>query len=535
MTFARWMDPFRGVRVVGLTATLLLAPAAGFAAEGSSPGVQFQKPSRPSSRAASPGGAQFARPASSTETATAPAVAPPSAPAAPATAEVSGNPLRGASAARVVGQTAAPAQPTFAQPTVQQAAFVDQPARPIAEAPRVAPTRSVTRKAPLPAFAQPETDLLDHDAPARRSRNIAAASIQPWVEQPTLGPDVQQASFCTCGEPTCGICEPACGLAEPGCGIVEPGCGIEEPGCGIVEPGCGILEPTCGCGEPDCGIPGCGSCVANSGPDFWCFPVCLPRLKDLRVWAGVHGFKGPRDSPDFGGAGDGNFGFQEGFNLGGRAPLVSRLFPQLSYQLGYQAVQSHLSGTSDGGDSDRAQQFVTAGLFRRVNAGIQFGVAWDLLRDDFQAEEDWNQLRYEVSMKSAAGREFGFTGASSLSDATVGGITYETVDQYLGFIRCHFREGGNIRFFGGATNDSEGLFGGDFLAPLNNRWAIQSGFNYLITDLEEGADAAREESWNVGINLVWFYGYTAKQSNTNPHAPLFPVADNGWMFIDQVR
>jgi hypothetical protein len=92
-----------------------------------------------------------------------------------------------------------------------------------------------------------------------------------------------------------------------------------------------------------------------------------------------------------------------------------------------------------------------------------------------------------------------------------------------------------MRFWGGATNDSEGLFGSDIIAPLNNRWSLQTGFNYLITDAAEGPVGAREESWNVGLNLVWHYGCMAKKGQINPHAPLFPVADNGWMFIDQAN
>ncbi|HYO25088.1 MAG TPA: DUF6666 family protein, partial [Lacipirellulaceae bacterium] len=132
-----------------------------------------------------------------------------------------------------------------------------------------------------------------------------------------------------------------------------------------------------------------------------------------------------------------------------------------------------------------------------------------------------------------AGREFGFWGASHTNDATVAGINYEAVDQYCGFFRCHFREGGAVRFWGGATNDSEGLFGADVMAPLNNRWSIQTGFNYLITDAMEGAVGAREESWNVGLNFVWHYGLTGKKGQSNPHAPLFQTADNGWFFLDQ--
>jgi hypothetical protein len=511
MTFARWMDFIRGVRAGLFTAAIVLMPALGVAGE-----LQFQKPNRPGKTA---NGAQFRNPAAAAPAASAAPIA------SPTGASTSGNPLRDQSAARVVATTttAAPV------PAASQATFEHVAARPIAEAPRPAP-RSTVQRASVPPFTTPDADLSGH-VPSRR-RAITAASIEPWVEQPTLGPAVQQAGYCDCGEPTCGICEPACGLADPGCGMMEPGCGM-DPGCGMVDPGCG-MEAACGIAEPDCGIDGCGAGV-NAGSDFWCFPVCLPRIRDVQVWAGVHGFKGPRDSPTFDGAGDGNFGFQEGANIGGRAPLVGRLFPQLSYQLGYQAVQSQLFGNSDGATSDRTQDFITGGVFRRVNAGIQYGVVADWMRDSLQTHEDFTQLRYEISLKSAQGREFGFWGASHLNTKEVDGTSFQTVGQYCGFFRCRFGDGGALRFWGGATDDSEGLFGGDFIAPLNNRWSLQSGFNFLIPDLEPGSEAAREEAWNIGMNLVWHYGCRAKQTQTSRHSPVFSMADNGWMFIDQAN
>ncbi len=333
------------------------------------------------------------------------------------------------------------------------------------------------------------------------------------------GPCSCEAS-CACPEPGCGCAEPSCGVAG-GCG--EPSCGICEPSCGLYEPGCGMAG---GCGE---GV-GCGSCVALPGADYWCFPVCLPRFKDLSVWGGVQGFRGPRDFAV--GRSDSNFGFHEGFNLSGRAPLISLLFPQLSYQLGYQAVQSRLHGTFDG-PGDRSQQFVTAGLFRRVKTGLQAGVAWDLLQDDLDNDIDLHQLRYEISLKSPQGREIGFFGTTSTNDAVALGTVYETVDQYALFYRWAFGNGYESRLWGGATRDGEGLFGGEFHAPLSNRWEVQSGFNYLITDQPDGLAGVRQESWNIGINLVWHLGKTAKRGCRSPYRPMFAVADNGWMFVDQ--
>lgn len=472
--------------------------------------IRFQKPGRASTSAPSNADLKFKNP---------------SAPAAPA--------------ASGLAQKPKPAQPAATEPApelaAEQASY--ETAKPIAAAPRVA--QREVRQAPakqansIPTFAQPSAYYLEDD-------------VQYYAPQSEIPRQrVDQASYlgfggcttcaeplCGCAEPTCGICEAVCGCAEPACGMeaacgMEPACGI-DPGCGM-EPDCGLVDPGCGCDDL-----GCGSCVGNPGPDYWCFPVCLPRLKEFTVWGGVHGFKGPRDV--FDGGTDGNFGFQEGFNVGGRAPLVGLLFPQLSYQLGYQAVQSRLHGSSAGAfapTDERNQDFLTVGLFRRVPAGLQFGAVFDAMNDDFRTEADFHQMRYEISIKSQQGREIGFWGATHTNSEMVGGRNLQAVDQYAAFLRWSFRESGEIRFWGGGTNDEEGLFGADFYVPFNNRWSLDTGFNYLITDAPNGPSGAQEESWNIGMNLTWHYGRTAKQARRNPHRPMFSVADNGWMFIDE--
>ena len=308
-----------------------------------------------------------------------------------------------------------------------------------------------------------------------------------------------------------------------------------DPGCGMNDPGCGMMDPGCGCAEPSCGVAGCGDPVRPRGPDYWCFPVCLPRLKDITLWGGVHGFRGPRDFIPAGRS-DSNFGFQEGINLSGRAPLVGFLFPELNYQLGYQAMQSRLSGTETSTE-DRGQQFITAGFYRRTQSGLQFGAVWDSMNDDLDENISLHQVRYELSLKTPRGRELGFWGASSTNDSTsfngVSSVTYETVGQYCGFYRWNFKGGNQGRIWGGATDDGEGILGADFYAPLNDRWSVQTGFNYLIPNDADGLAGVSQESWNLGINLVWHWGRTAREGNSSPHRPLFSVADNGWMFVDR--
>jgi hypothetical protein len=349
-----------------------------------------------------------------------------------------------------------------------------------------------------------DMDSMQLSQPSRRSMHSGMEMGHPHME--LAHPHM---SGCQCE--TC--------MCDPGCGVYDPGCGMEA--------GCGVADPSCGCAEP-----GCGSCVGIPGPDYWCIPVCFPRLKDLTLWGGVHGFRGPRDFiPN--GQSNSNFGFQEGVNISGRAPLVGFLFPELSYQLGYQAFQSRLSGTISESD-DRGQQFVTAGVFRRTQSGLQFGAVFDSMTDDLDEQIDLNQVRYEISLKTPRGRELGFWGASSTNDAVSDGVTFETVDQYCGFYRWNFKDGYQGRIWGGATGDGEGILGADFYAPLNDRWSVQTGFNYLIPDQNSGPDGVVEESWNLGINLVWHLGRTARKGCRSPFRPLLPVADNGWMFVDRV-
>ncbi|MCH7753185.1 MAG: hypothetical protein IH898_13665 [Planctomycetes bacterium] len=409
--------------------------------------------------------------------------------------------------------------------------------------PRVARDPVVERRAkPIAIPAEVSLSLQE----LSRDSQVAPASVRRVQHVPDLAeevetPEAEQSSPSFTKEyPIEGIEMPyaSCGLyadggscgCEVGCGMADACGGDCEPGCGCAEPYCGIGEPSCSCATTDC-----GGCVGLPGPDYWCFPVCLPRFKDLSFWGGVHGFRGPRDfyapgSTVAGTRSDSNFGFQEGIGVSGRAPFIGLLFPQLSYQLGYQTVQSRLSGTVDVAN-DRTQQFVTAGFFRRVNTGLQFGVVWDLMSDDLYVEDDLHQIRSEISIKSPQGREIGVWIANSTNTIDVLGVLYETIDQYALFYRCNFGKSSNGRFWVGLTDD-DGIFGAEFNTPINDRWSVQSGFNYLFTDKNAGLSGVSQESWNIGINLVWHLGRTARTCYRSPYRPLFSVADNGWMFVD---
>ncbi|QEG35376.1 DUF6666 family protein [Bythopirellula goksoeyrii] len=380
---------------------------------------------------------------------------------------------------------------------------------------------------PRPEVVQAAAELQQPERAIQPIPELADESEEIHFGSPSEGWDVPTQfdgyeGGCPCGQGPCSC--------DPGCGICDPGCGICDPGCGVCDPGCGVCDPGCGCPQPSC-----GSRVGIPGPEFWCFQVCLPRIKDVSFWGGVQGFRGPRDfvagaAPTS--RSDSNFGFHEGVNISGRAPLVSRLFPQLSYQLGFQSFQSRLSGTTYS-DDDRGQQFITAGLYRRVCSGVQFGVVYDYMKDDLDEAIGLSQVRYEISLKSPKGREVGYWGTSSTDDAMSDGVNWATVNQHAAFFRWNLYDGYQARVWAGGTGNSEGLLGADFYAPLNDRWSVQTGFNYLIPEQDPGPAAVRHESWNLGINLVWHIGCSAKKGANSPFRPLFGVADNGWMFVDQ--
>ena len=301
-------------------------------------------------------------------------------------------------------------------------------------------------------------------------------------------------------------------------------------------PGGGDCGPMCGDGVGCCSTCGHDSesctCYIDLAPGLHDSEACeevrirVPKINTLIVNGGVHGFKGPfdrnRDS--------GNFGFQEGINMGFKVPLT-----HFGYQIGYQATQSQLSGDADTGIMDAfSQHFVTAGVFRRSRDGFQGGIVWDWLLDERESNDPFSQLRAEFGFVDCGCHEIGVMAAVHLNDNVFVDTQQETVtafqavDQYLLYYRMHGPRGGEGRVYTGLTDDVDGLVGADFFVPLTESWSLQPAFTYLIPD----GSGARDEAWNVGINLVWHWKGQARACHSSPYRPLFNVADNGYMIID---
>ncbi|WP_145296857.1 DUF6666 family protein [Crateriforma conspicua] len=386
------------------------------------------------------------------------------------------------------------------------------------------------------------------------------------------GGNVQQVGFledhgrcgpvCDCGhcgvEPGCGmeavIVEPACGM-EPVCGIeaacgCEPVCGM-EPACGI-EPGCGMeygygslgCTGTVGC---DCG--GCdgGGCDSVGGPAA--VPVFLPILRinwsRFQFFAGSMAYSGPLNYVDAGPAGSrvldgsGSFGFHQGVNEG--RSLRRWLGVDLAAQLGLRATQSNLRG-SEFSDSSRNQIFLTGGLFRRVDYGLQYGAVLDYLNDDWYFQGDLLQIRGEVSWRTGRCHDFGvrYTAAlnSNISDTTVldddgqfvtDYVQFEAIDQYRLFYRRILSGGGDAMGFLGGTDEGNFLMGSHLNLPLREKLMLATSTTYVVG--EGASNQHRNEHWNLSIALVYRPG--GPNGCGRYCRPLFDVADNGSFLVEK--
>ena len=290
---------------------------------------------------------------------------------------------------------------------------------------------------------------------------------------------------------------------------------VEGPGCS----GCG--------GECD------GSCAAGS---CGCGPEILPGMAvdHLSFFGGVHGFKNGGNRGQ-----DGSFGFQEGFNFGTSARNV--IFPPtVGLQFGLQATQSNLDGAAFT-TADRNQIFMTVGGFRRADCGLQGGLVFDYLWDDWYYDLSVGQVRGEASVAISSGSSYGLWFTAPVQDdivaSQVNGATltesWETMDIYALFFRSNLLAGGTGegRLYAGMTGGSDGIVGAESRLPLMNGWALETEFAYLIPNEPTGDGANETEAWNLGINLVWYPGSLACGQCIRYHRPMFDVANNGSLIL----
>ena len=283
-----------------------------------------------------------------------------------------------------------------------------------------------------------------------------------------------------------------------------------------------------------------GGCDACGGQVACCCaaPGFLFDWTRADLWAGTVGFTAPANflntASHSQGAIEGAFGFQEGINFGTRLP--SLLSGQMGSQLGIRFIHSQLDGSAAGVDR-RQQLFLTTGLFRRVDYGVQAGLVVDYLHDDWIYKADLLQLRGELSYMLSPCHELGFrfTDSQQIDDtsyrlrgsSTSTGIRITSLDTYRGFYRFRFGEQarGHAELQAGGTQDSGTLLGLTLHTPLQNQVGLTTSATYLIP-ASDALPSYASEGWNIGLALVWTPGRSFGLGR-DYYRPLFEVADNG--------
>ena len=259
--------------------------------------------------------------------------------------------------------------------------------------------------------------------------------------------------------------------------------------------------------------------------------LCSNLWENLTVGFGGAGFKSPLDTQN--GAA---FGFTESLNWA--SPSSSR-FP-VRLQAGVRAVQAYPSGWDDFGvwrRKGREQYFGTIGVFKRNLhcSPLNFGVAYDVMSDNYHDKYRLEQLRAELSYGSPFGVEFGYRGAFGLrndslrwhhqrNDVRVG---VQVVDYHTLFVKKYFANGGEGSLAGGATEYGDAMFRAEYGIPLSNEWGLKNSLSYMIPRGGRSPASPSRESWDVSLQLVYQPQGGMLAGFCNPFRSFFDVADNG--------
>ena len=325
---------------------------------------------------------------------------------------------------------------------------------------------------------------------------------------------------------------------------------VDAPYGGVVTEG----HAGCDCGGGSCGSGSCGDigesyfgddCCGRGGcPEGPCFLNNFGKIfRNAEYFGGFNAFRtnlftaldGSNNLVD-----DSSHGLFAGFNLG--VPLCRLSCGFFSGQFGVRTVNTNFGGAAFT-DDDRNQIFITTGIYRRVDHGLQLGVVADILREEWFSDVDLVQVRGEIGYVWQGGTSLGFRFATNTEDDVTEGVfnneffsdnLVTSNDWYRFFLRHEIARGGYGEIYGGWTDNEQGIVGLDFDFPITDRIAFQSGFTYYLSDDEIPADQGflggePNDSFNI------FVGFSLRPSGRsyyrNYDRPLFDVADNGTFTI----
>ena len=339
--------------------------------------------------------------------------------------------------------------------------------------------------------------------------------------------------------------------------------GDEEAGAAAPDPN-GAAQGDVGC--VSCGPQACGDALAAmrvaatpvaavaAGAMCGC-PDCdeCPRIGVVGLF-GFDSFRGVSDG-DF----PSNFGLVTGANMGIPVPVLNEM--GLGWQLGATYGLYDWDGRTTRNTSDTQQQtFVTTGIFRKGFDGrpLSFGLVYDWMYNSnwglYAVGPSLGQWRGQVEWAFNNCNAVGVMGTlwdrqASQALPTVGATTLtinnRPVDQLAFFWHHKFAKGADSRLWVGLMPNRERLngdgtlydssIGGDFTVPLTSGMALYANFQYVHPSASAGPAGSIENSYNVGMGLVFYPGRNARSRNINGGCwmPYMPVANNSTFLVDQ--
>lgn len=295
----------------------------------------------------------------------------------------------------------------------------------------------------------------------------------------------------------------------------------------------------------DCGDSGCGCNLR--GHSLSSINECRLRLSlGVLAFSNTLNFAGAGANV-WSGDGSGSFGFQE--SLQWSTPVPGLLQGEMGAQVGVRTVQANLTGaemTADG----RNQIYLTAGLFRRADYGLQGGLVVDYLGERWYLNTDLVQLRGELSYMFDPNHEFGFRFTSGMQSSFSSGSifndagtlvatsgTFTALDQYRVFTR-HVLDQDLATFLelsAGWSDESHGILGGMIETAVSSQLSVQSSFTLGIPGDAISVAEHQHEQWQVGLMMVWTPSRPCRSGLQDYYRPLFEVADPGSFWVGRNR
>ncbi len=252
-------------------------------------------------------------------------------------------------------------------------------------------------------------------------------------------------------------------------------------------------------------------------------------LRSLSFFGGIDGSKQPQD---FGV--NANLGLQGNVNAGFAIDEQSGLGLQLG--AGVVGTQNAVRVYELLGEAtNRVQVYGTVGLFQRTDSGFIWAIAHDFMVEESYDQFFLSQWRGRLGLDLTEADQVGLTGQlRGIDDAgTFGGgpVSLRTINQGSLYWRHVWESQTQTAFWVGLA-DGHGennavtgpspakstvpLFGADFLAPLNDHFAL-----YGETNLIMPADTGTVDAF---LGIQWFPGGGARKARRHRYDPVFSVA-----------